>query len=54
MEQRMSKSPGSCTDLNPQDMSAQWPDVKKDWVNPALPEEPVINDPPKVIGGILQ
>lgn len=54
MEQRMSKAPGSCTDLNPVDMSKQWPSVQKDWVNPNLPAEPVLNEPPKVIGGVIQ
>ena len=54
IEQRMSKSPGSCNDLSPVDMSDQWLDIKKDWVNPNLPDEPAINEPPQVIGGIIQ
>jgi hypothetical protein len=54
IEQRMSKSSGSCTGLSPVDMSNQWPNLNNSWVNPNLPVEPVINEPPKVIGGVIQ
>jgi hypothetical protein len=54
IEQRMSMSPSSCTDLTPVNMSSQWPNISTSWVNPNLPKEPIINEPPKVIGGIIQ
>jgi hypothetical protein len=54
IEQRMSKVDGACTDLNPVDISSQWPNVATDWVNPNLAQEPTINEAPKVIGGVIQ
>lgn len=54
MEQRMSKAENGCTGLTPEDMSNQWPNINTGWVNPNLPDEPIINEPPKVIGGVLQ
>lgn len=54
IEQRMIKSPGSCTALTPVDLSSQWPNVKTDWVNPGLASEPQISEGPKVIGGVIQ
>lgn len=54
VEQRMKKSPGSCSNLNPTDMSASMPDIDSEWVDPALPAEPEVTEPPKVIGGVVQ
>lgn len=54
VEQRMMKSPGMCTSLTPTDMSSSMPNVDTDWVDPALPAEPAVTAPPKVIGGVIQ
>ncbi len=54
IEERMVKSPGMCTSLTPVDMSSSFPDVDTDWVDPALPAEPAVTAPPKVIGGVVQ
>ena len=55
MEQRMSiANDADCSELSPQDMSSSWPNLNTDWVNPNLPAEPQISDPPKVIGGEVQ
>lgn len=53
VEQRMAKSIGGCTGLAVTDMSGSFPNMS-DWVNPALPIEPVVTDPPRVIGGVVQ
>jgi hypothetical protein len=54
IEQRMSKSPGMCTDLTPTDMTSDMPNIDTDWVDPALPTEPAVTAPPNVIGGVVQ
>ena len=54
VEQRMKKSPGSCTNLTPVDMSGSMPNLDSDWVDPALPAEPNVTDAPRVIGGVIQ
>lgn len=55
VEQRMAKAvDGACSSITPTDMSASLLSVATDWVNPALPTEPVITDPPRVIGGVIQ
>lgn len=54
VEQRMAKANGGCVGMSVTDMSGSWPNVNTDWVDPALPAEPKITDPPKVIGGVIQ
>lgn len=56
VEQRMKKInvPGTCSALNPTDMSGSMPNVDSDWVDPNLPAEPTITDSPRVIAGVIQ
>ena len=57
VEQRMKslKTNGACTAVGkPPNMSASFPVIITDWVDPALPTEPVITEAPKVIAGTVQ
>ena len=57
VEQRMKKltTSGACTAVGaPPNMSGSYPNIATDWVDPALPDEPVITAAPKVIAGTVQ
>ena len=57
VEQRMKKLtvPNSCSAVGaPPNMSSSYPNIATDWVDPALPTEPVITAAPKVIAGTVQ
>ena len=41
----------SCSGLTTTSLTL--PDIS-DWVDPAIGTEPVVTDPPKVIGGVIQ
>ncbi len=51
MEQRMKKDDAGCTGLT---ASSYTLPTLADWEDPSIGEEPVITDPPAVIGGVVQ
>ena len=53
VEQRMSPAPNQCSSLNLEDLSSNYPDLTKDWVDPNLGDEPKVEGPPKFVGGLV-